>query len=166
MLDHTISKPLSVGVSELNRIVQELCFGSAYQFVDRGDYFVVRTTKNISTNGRPVKYPEEGAELIFFLRASVTGKRRKTNMYPASANWRWRVKWLQQQGHRLGFKVIDVYVKSRHMKVQDRSGRDFSVDCSDFTGLLKVTSKSKFEDVMQNGVSRFGKAFGLGMLII
>ncbi len=166
MLDHTITKPLSVGIGKLNCMLEELCFSSAYQFVDRGDYFVVRIIKNISTNGRPIKLPEEGAEQIFFLRASVAGRRKKTNRYPASANWRWRVKWLHQQGHKLGFEVIDVYVKLRNMKFQDRSGRDFSIECSDFTGLLRVTNKSKFEDTMQNGICRFGRAFGFGMLII
>ena len=166
MLDHTIAKPLSIEAYALHRMVAELCSGSTYQFVDRGDHFVVRTTKDISANGKSIPQPKEGEVLAFSLRASVAGRRKNTNIYPASGDWRYRRAWLEQHGEKAGFEIMAVHVTSRHMKVQDKSGRKFSIDCTDFTGVLKVTNESLFTEVMHKGIGRVGKAFGMGMLII
>jgi hypothetical protein len=166
MLDHTITKSLSIEACAVHRMVAELCSGSTYQFLDRGESVIVRTTKNISANGKPVISPDEGTEHVFFLRASVAGRRKKTNIYPASANWRYRKTWLEQQGDKSGFDVLDVHVKSRHIKIEDRSGRRFSIDCSDFTGVLRVIHKRKLTETLHNGIGRIGQVFGIGMLII
>ena len=57
-------------------------------------------------------------------------------------------------------------MKSRHTAIEDRLGRQFSIDCSDFTGFLRVADKHKFTETMHNGIGRVGQAFGIGMLII
>lgn len=166
MLDHTIPKPLSMDARAVYRLVADLCSGSRYQFLDRGDHLVVRTTKNISGHGRPLILPDESTEHMFFLRASVEGRRKKTNIYPASANWRYRNAWLAQQGNKSGFDVLAVQIKSRYIKIEDRSGNCFSIDCSDFIGFLRVTHKQKFTEAMHNGIGPVGRVFGIGMLII
>ena len=47
-----------------------------------------------------------------------------------------------------------------------RDGRRFTVDATEFTGLLRVTEPEAFARCLVNGIGRVGKAFGLNLLIV
>jgi hypothetical protein len=50
--------------------------------------------------------------------------------------------------------------------VADGQGRQFWIDASRFTGVLKVTDSEAFALALAKGIGRVGKAFGMGMLVI
>jgi len=166
ILDHVIRKPRSVQGYPVHRMVAELCNGAAYQFVDRGDHLIVRTEGVISETGLPVKTAGHGELLGFELRACVATRQGGKNVYPESGDWRARRAWLEVQAQRAGFSVIAVHVTDRRMKVVSKSERQFWIDSTDFTGILKVTDEALFTKALASGIGRVGKAFGMGMLII
>jgi hypothetical protein len=166
MLDHIIPKPFAIEAYAGHRIVAELCSGYRYQFVDMGNYFVVRTDKEITATGRVIKLPVQDEIIAFTLRTSVASRHKNQNIYPATGDWRVRRAWLEKQGEKFGFLVQAVHVTSRHLKIKDKDSRTFTIDCTDFTGVLKVTEEILIETAIKNGIGRVGKAFGMGMLVI
>ena len=166
MRDHIITKPLTLQAYAMHRMVAELCSGSTYQFVDRGDYFVVRTSKEITSSGKALVLPLSGAVIAFELRASVAARHKNTNLYPDTNDWRFRRAWLEKYGARYGFDILALNVTSKHLKIKNKDERTFSIDSTDFTGVLKVTDANQFKDALHKGIGRVGKAFGMGMLVV
>ena len=50
--------------------------------------------------------------------------------------------------------------------IDDKKKRRFTVDQSDFTGVLKVTDETLFYEAIKHGIGSTSKAFGFGMLIL
>ena len=48
----------------------------------------------------------------------------------------------------------------------EKTGQRFTVDSTDFTGVLKVTDATKFSAAVREGIGGCGKAFGFGMLLL
>lgn len=164
--DHVIRKPASMKGYELHRMVAELCSGERYQFVDRGDHLIVRTSREISDSGSPLKATGSGDLLAFELRACVATRLGGKNIYPDVGDWRSRRSWLEREADRAGFLLMAVHVTDRRLKVVSKSERSFWIDATDFTGILKVVDQQRFSSALAQGIGRVGKAFGMGMLII
>ena len=166
MLNHTIPKPASIRGYAIHRMVAELCDGHAYQFVDRGDHILVRTSKEITTSGVQVKSVSQDDVIAFELRASVAIRKGGKNIYADLGDWRSRRLWLESNAEKLGFSVLAVHVSDRRLDIVTKTNRRFWIDATDFTGILKVTNLERFQQTLVKGVGRVGKAFGMGMLII
>ena len=168
--DHRIPKPGSFRGYQIHQVVAELCKESPYLFLDRGDHLVVRTQALLTNNGVDLKVPLQDEVIGFELRASVAFRSGGKNVYPALGDWRKRREWLERQGTRLGFEVLAVHVSSQPMEVLPKKispGKDFfSIDCTDFKGVLKVKNSEDFKKALERGVGRVGRAFGMGMLIL
>lgn len=166
MLNHTISKPESVKGYAIHRMIAELCDGSGYQFVDRGDHLIVRTDKPITESGQAIRQVSLGDVLAFELRASVAIRKGGRNIYPDIGDWRSRRTWLEAQSEKLGFSLLAVHVNDGRLDIVTKTNRKFWIDATDFTGILKVADQARFEQTLAKGVGRVGKAFGMGMLNI
>jgi hypothetical protein len=168
--DHRIPKPGSLRNYQIHRIVAELCKETPYLFLDRGDHLIVRTETPLTTHGVDLRIPDQDEVIGFELKASVAFRSGGKNVYPALGDWRKRREWLERQGSRLGFEVLAVHVSSHPMEVLPRKirpGKDFfSIDCTEFKGVLKVNNQTDFQRALERGVGRVGRAFGMGMLIL
>jgi hypothetical protein len=51
-------------------------------------------------------------------------------------------------------------------RVSDDRRRDFSIDATDFTGVLKVIDPVAFDNALRFGVGNTGRAFGFSLLTI
>ena len=103
--------------------------------------------------------------MAFQLRASVSKKTRGKRSYHPTADWSTRHDWLRRQGERHGFEVLTVHCTAEFAKIE-KTGQRFTVDKTDFTGVLKVADTEKFGIALREGIGACGKAFGFGMLLI
>lgn len=166
LLDHTIPKPPSLDGYGLHRLVQGLTGGDTPLFVDMGDRLVVRTEKPITDEGKPPRVAATGESAGFELRACVSRKVRGRHVYYPIADWRSRHAWLRGQGERHGFEPLTVHCRAAQARIDKGGGRCFTVDRTDFIGVLRVTDAARFERAVANGVGSTAKAFGFGMLVI
>ena len=74
-----------------------------------------------------------------------------------------RLEWLENQGARYGFKVIQAQVVG-HKENKIRKHR-FTVKSVTFEGILQVTDTKKFKQALAQGIGR-EKAYGCGMMTI
>jgi CRISPR-associated protein Cas6/Cse3/CasE subtype I-E len=95
----------------------------------------------------------------------VTSTHAKHKYLPL-ADWRSRRTWLEQQAAKHGFELVGVHVTPAMRAVETHDGRRFSVDATEFTGILKVTDPDTFAACLLKGLGRVGKAFGLNLLIV
>lgn len=165
MNEYVLSKPPTAGGYSLHRLVAGLTDGAPALFADRGDHLVVRTGKQIGANQRPVREVSTGDVIAFELRASCGTKKKGRHSYWPVADWKSRHGWLDRQGERHGFAVITVHCTA-DMQVIEKTGRKFTVDKTDFVGVLKVTDSEKFGNALATGVGGKAKAFGFGMIQI
>ena len=77
-------------------------------------------------------------------RACVASKVRGRHIYPPRGDHQARQQWLARQGLRHGFEVVAVHCTSGTARVADQAGRDFALDATDFSGVLKVTDTAAF----------------------
>jgi hypothetical protein len=166
LLDHVIPKPSSVKGYHLHRMVQGLTDGASPLFADMGDTLIVRTEKLITDKGAPLRATATGDIVGFELRACVSRKIKGRHVYYPTADWRGRHAWLGKQGERHGFEPLTINCTAVQGKVDDGKGRAFTVDQTDFVGVLRVTDTAKFSEAIENGVGSTAKAFGCGMLVI
>lgn len=165
MNEYVLAKPPSTGGYSLHRIVAGLTDGAPALFADRGDHLVVRTSKHIGADQRPVREVKTGEVIAFELRASCGTKNKGRHSYWPVADWKSRHGWLDRQGERHGFSVITVHCTAG-MQLIEKTGRKFTIDKTDFVGVLKVTDSEKFSNAMAAGIGGKGKAFGFGMIQI
>jgi hypothetical protein len=166
LLDHTIPKPPTLKGYDLHRLVQGLTDGESPLFADMGDSLLVRTEKPITDVGIPPR-PVATSDIIGFeLRACVSKKIKGRHVYYPPSDWRSRHAWLHKQGDRHGFEPLTISCQSIYAKVDNGKGKVFTVDQTDFVGILRVTESSKFHLAVANGVGSTAKTFGFGMLII
>ena len=164
-MDYTISKPPSARGYTAHRMVTGLLQGAPAQFVDRGDHMLIRTDGSVS--GAEVKPPREfdaGSIIGFTLRASCGSKVKGKHRYFDPADWRARHEWLERKGDQHGFEVITAHCSARRARID--KNKPFTVDQTDFVGVLRVVDVEKVRAALHTGVNSTAKAFGHGMLVI
>jgi hypothetical protein len=166
LLDHVIPKPLSLKGYDLHRLVQGLTDGGGSLFADMGDNLIIRTEKPITDKGTAPRTTANGDIVGFELRSCVSRKIKGRHVYFPTTDWRSRHAWLHTQGQRHGFEPLTISCNSMQAKIDDGKGRKFTVDQTDFVGVLRVTDNTKFQAALANGVGSTARTFGFGMLVI
>lgn len=154
-MDYTITKPPMVGGYSTHRMVAGLVGGAAALHVDEGAKLTVRTDAPLP----------HGKIFGFSLRACVSVKNKGHHRYFPTSDWRSRHAWLERKGMQHGFEVITVHCTASHFVVEKRAGK-FTIDDTQFTGVLKVVDHDKFATALRSGVGNTARAFGFGMLVI
>lgn len=164
-MDFVMQKPPSVRGYALHRIAAGLADGEKVLYADCGDHMLLRTGKPLEVDQRPVRTIAAGDIIGFELRACVGKKVKGKHRYFRTSDWRSRHEWLEQRGAAHGFSVITVHCTAEILTVV-AGDRRFTIDQTDFTGVLKVTDVERFTNAVANGVGNKAKAFGFGMLVI
>ena len=164
-LDYEISKPSTIRGYPLHRMVSELTSNESSLFSDEGNTLLVRTSKTIDAPSKPLKKLAVGEISAFELRACVSVKRKGKHLYFPVNDWRSRHEWLRTKATQNGFEILSLHSSQKMTKIDDGK-RDFRIDQTDFTGILKVTEGSAFEQALVKGIGSTGRTFGFGLLII
>ena len=166
LLDHTIPKPPTLKGYQLHQMVLGLTKGGNPQFVDMGESAMIRTEKKITEEGTSPRRCSVGDIVGFELRACVAKKTKGRRSYYPTKDWRVRHAWLRTQGEKFGFEPLTINCHPQQAVIDDKKGRRFTVDQSDFVGVLKVKDEALFNEAIERGVGSTGKAFGFGMLLL
>lgn len=166
MKEFTIKKPASITGYPIHRVVAALAQGAPHSWRDNGETLTIRTTAVLEANGVDLPEVQVGELRLFSLRASVSSKVRGRHIYPVQGDHQVRQAWLGKQGLRHGFAVVAVHCTSDVARVADQAGRNFTLDATEFTGVLKVTDAAAFQTALRSGVGSTGKAFGFSLLSI
>lgn len=73
--------------------------------------------------------------------------------------------WLQRQGERLGFELIDARVGRRTRNSGFKPGCDITFWTVDFEGILRVQDSQSFVHTLMNGLGH-ARSFGAGLLLV
>jgi len=165
MLDHAIPKPARIAGYTLHQLVEGVTDGTRPLFVDRGDHLLVRSEKPITTGPTQTRTVAVGDVIAFELRACVAKKRKGKAIYFPLHDWRSRHDWLNRKAEMNGFTVLAVTATASMAKIT-KSEKSFTVDQTDFVGVLRVTDVTQFQAAMAKGVGSLARAFGFGMLNI
>ena len=165
MIDYVVPKPSMTRGYALHRIAEGLTAGGKPLYTDFGDHMVIRTDKQLDAEQRPVREVGTGDIVGFELRACVGTKVKGRHRYFHTSDWRSRHRWLERQGEKHGFEVITVHA-SAGMVAIDKGDHKFTVDQTDFTGVLKVSDEVKFKNAIATGIGNTARAFGFGMINI
>src|SRR5260370_5879623 len=166
LLDHVITKPPSLKGYDLHRLVQGLTDGDAPLFADMGDNLIIRTEKPITDKGTAPRTTANGDIVGFELRSCVSRKIRGRHVYVPTTDCRTRHAWPHTPGQRHGFEPLTISCNSTQAKIDDGKGRKFTVDQTDFVGVLRVTDNTNFQKSVVSGVGSTARTFGFGMLVI
>jgi hypothetical protein len=166
MKEFTVQKPRSVGGYPVHRAVAALTHGAPHTWRDNGDTLTIRTAAPLAAEGADLPHVPRGELRMFSLRACVGSKVRGRHVYLPRGDYQARQAWLGKQGLRHGFEVVAVHCTSDMARVADQAGRDFRLDATDFTGVLKVTDTTAFYNALCVGVGSTGRAFGFSLLSI
>jgi hypothetical protein len=166
MKDYSLNKPATLSGYPIHRMVAALTHGAPHLWRDNGDTLTIRTSAALDAPGLALPEVPVGELRLFSLRACVASKVRGRHIYPARGDHEARQTWLRKQGLRHGFELVAVHCTSDTARVADQSGRNFTLDATDFTGVLKVTDAAAFQAALRAGVGSTGKAFGFGLLSI
>ncbi len=164
--EYVLAKPASTRGYALHRMVMGLTQGAPAIFADAGGRLLIRTAADIGIEGHDIPDVAAGEMRAFELRACVSKKSRGKHIYPAPGNWQFRHDWLRRHGERLGFEVKTIHCVGEIVEVDNGGGRRFSVDSTDFTGILKVSDAQLFREALEKGVGSTSRTFGFGFLII
>jgi len=164
-MDFVMQKPPSVRGYALHRIAAGLADGDKVLFADCGDHLLLRSNKALDVAQRPVRTIAADDIIGFELRACVGKKVKGKHRYFPTADWRSRHEWLERQGELHGFVIITVHCTAQMLPVK-AGDRQFTVDQTDFTGVLKVTDVERFNNAVASGIGNKARAFGFGMLVI
>ncbi len=102
----------------------------------------------------------------FSVTACVAYSSGNRHKYLPTSDWRGRKRWLEERAIKCGFAVVGVHVSGGMQTVDAHDGRRFTVDATEFIGLLKITDISAFRYCYLNGIAKVGKAFGLNMIVL
>ena len=166
MKEFTIRKPRSITGYPIHRAVAALANGAPHLWRDNGETLTIRTSAQLDAAGIELPNVPAGELRMFNLRACVASKIRGRHIYPPRGDHKARHAWLARQAERHGFEIIAVHCTSGMTRVADQSGRDFTVDATDFTGVLKVTDSAAFQNALCKGIGSTGRAFGFSLLSI
>jgi hypothetical protein len=164
--DFNLKKPSSISGYPIHRAVAALTNGAPHLWRDNGETLTIRTSAQLDAEGVEVPSVKAGELRMFNLRACVASKVRGRHIYPERGDHKARQEWLGKQGQRHGFTVVAVHCTGGMTRVADQGRRDFAVDSTDFTGVLKVTDTVAFENALRCGVGNTGRAFGFSLLSI
>ncbi|MEY4351706.1 MAG: hypothetical protein RL078_1785 [Bacteroidota bacterium] len=159
-MDIFIEKPLKVRGYDLHRLVEQHQQGVKALWVDEGRHVRIRP--------RNAEVPQMPFEKIlgFTVKACVAYSSGNKHKYLPTSDWRGRRRWLEERSKKCGFEIIGVHVSGGMQVIDKQDGTRFTVDSTEFTGLLKITNLDAFQHCYLNGISKVGKAFGLNMIII
>ena len=166
MKEFTVKKPPTLSGYPIHRAVAALTQGAPHLWRDNGDTRTIRTAAPVAAEGAELPQVQPGDLRLFNLRACVSSKVRGRHIYPARGDHAVRQAWLGRQGQRHGFDVVAVHSTSGTATVADQAGRHFTLDATDFTGVLKVTDATAFAAALRTGVGATGRAFGFSLLSI
>ena len=124
---------------------------------------VIRTRAPIDAPVRAVRDVSQGDVVGFELRACVGFKTKGIHRYFPVSDWRSRHQWLARQGDRHGFEVITVHCAACMCNLV-KGDRRFTIDQTDFTGVLKITDSVRFKLAIDTGIGSTARAFGFGMI--
>ncbi|MDO8311995.1 MAG: type I-E CRISPR-associated protein Cas6/Cse3/CasE [Sideroxyarcus sp.] len=164
-MDFIMQKPASLRGYALHRIAAGLVHSEKVLFADCGEHLLLRTDKQLDVTQCPLRILAPGDIIGFELRACVGKKVKGRHIYFRTTDWRSRHEWLERQGDAHGFAIITMHCTALMLPVS-AGDRQFTVDQTDFTGVLKVTDVERFNNVLANGVGNKARAFGFGMLVI
>jgi len=164
-MDFVMPKPATLRGYALHRIAAELADGAKVLFADSGDYLLLRTDKPLALTPRPLRTLNVGDIIGFELRACVGKKVKGLHRYFPTSDWKSRHDWLARQGERHGFSLITLHCTTTMQPVQ-AGQRSFTLDQTDFTGVLKITQLEPFQLALNHGIGNTAQAFGFGLLII
>ncbi len=159
-MDQVIDKPPRIRGYALHRMVAELHNGKAALFADEGTSIRIRPP-----DASPPVF-EVGKVIAFTTTACVALRERRRHKYLPLADWRGRRAWFELEAAKGGFEVLAVHVSPGMQKIETHDDRRFSIDATEFTGVLRVIDSDAFGRCLVRGVGRVGKAFGLGLLVI
>ena len=159
-MDILIDKPARVRGYALHRLVEQHQQGVPALWADEGPRVRIRPRNQDSPSF------ELGKIIGFTVTACVAFSSGNKHKYLPTDDWRGRRQWLEQRGAKCGFEVVGVHVSGAMQPIETHDGRRFTVDATEFTGLLKVTDLVAFQHCYLNGISKVGKAFGLNMIVI
>lgn len=165
MTDFVLHKPPTIRGYALHRMAAGVADGDKVLFADCGDRLLLRTDKPLAAEQQPLRSVSPGDIIGFELRACVGKKVKGKHRYFPTADWRSRHQWLERQGELHGFSIVTVHCTAAMLAVK-AGERQFTVDQTDFTGVLKVTDVERFNHAVANGIGNKAKAFGFGMLLI
>jgi CRISPR-associated protein Cas6/Cse3/CasE subtype I-E len=164
--DFTIPKPPKTLGYALHRLVSGLADGVPALYADLGDRVLVRTEAALDAESTEVPVFQTGAVTAFELRASTGKKVKGKHRYFDLGDWRSRHEWLRQRGEQLGFTVQTLHCTAEMATIDDGKGRHFTVDQTDFVGVLRVTDEALFYKALAQGVGSTARTFGFGLLIV
>jgi hypothetical protein len=159
-MDILIDKPPRIQGYALHRLVEQYQQGKPALWADEGTQLRIRPQ-----DAQP-PITEVGKILGFTTTACVVTGKGNRHKYLPLGDWRSRRAWLDKEGSKHGFEVIGVHVTGGMRQIETHDGRRFSVDATEFTGLLKVTDPASFSKCLVKGLGRVGKAFGLNLLVV
>lgn len=159
-MDIVIDKPARVRGYALHRIVEQFQQGKPALWADEGTQVRIRPV-----DAQPPTY-EAGKLLAFTTTACVVTSTGRKHRYLPVNDWRGRREWLDKEGVKHGFEIVGVHVTGGMQQVDTHDGRRFTIDATEFTGLLQVTEPIAFARCLTKGIGRVGKAFGLNLLIV
>lgn len=159
-MDILIEKPPRVRGYALHRLVAQVQQGKAVLWADEGAQVRIRPR-----DATPPSY-EAGKLLGFTVRACVSYSNKNKHRYLPLDDWRGRRAWFEEKAALNGFEVVGVHTHGAMELVEAHDGRRFTVDATEFTGILKVTDTAAFAKCLVTGLGKVGRAFGLGMLIV
>ena len=159
-MDIVIDKPARVRGYALHRIVSEHLGGKPALWADEGAQLRIRPVD------AQIPAFAVGKLLAFTTTACVALRDGARHRYLPTHDWRGRRDWFDKEALKHGFAVLGVHVNGGMQRVETHDGRNFTIDASEFTGLLRVSDPEAFARCLTHGIGRVGKAFGLGMLCI
>lgn len=165
MTDFVLQKPPTIRGYALHRMAAGVAGGDPVLFADCGDHLRLRTDKPLAADRQPLRSVSPGDIVGFELRACVGKKVKGKHRYFPTADWRSRHQWLARQGELHGFSIVTVHCTAAMLAIK-AGERQFTVDQTDFTGVLKVTDLERFNQAVANGIGNKARAFGFGMLLI
>jgi len=158
-MDVIIPKPPASDAYLLHRLVAEMHPEGAL-WHDDGRNLIVRS----KTQPLP-DVPSAGTLLGFRVAARVTLKRASKRRDARPGDIQTRRQWLVSRGRHWGFEVVSMYCECHRLNIKTRDAR-FSVDATQFAGVLRVTDRDRLARAMLAGITPTGLAYGLGMLFL
>lgn len=159
-MDILIDKPPRIRGYALHRIVQMAQGGKPALWADEGQQVRIRPTDAAAPTY------ETGKLLAFTTTACVALRAGGKHRYLPLNDWRGRRAWLDKEGAKHGFEVVGVHTTGGMQKIEAHDGRRFTVDATEFTGLLRVVDPAAFAKCLTTGIGRVGNAFGLNLLVV
>jgi hypothetical protein len=159
-LDILIDKPARVKGYALHRLVEQYKQGKPALWADEGKQVRIRLRDGPTPNF------ETGKILGFTVKACVAYSSGNRHVYLPIDDWRGRKKWLETRAAKCGFELVGVHVSGAMEAVQTHDGRNFTIDATEFTGLLKILDIDAFTHCYMSGLGKVGKSFGLNMIVI